>query len=283
MSEQWVPFGLSSDETERYQVLVDGVPSKLREPIIAWFKHLLSANDYEKLHNSRTRHLEMLTDVPMGVRENAYVKWGEYTNVLREMEDKALLSVVDAALSSEWYGTRTQELDVALHMSKSKWMVGARMGKPGLVSREPEGVQDLVEATIESAGTAGQILARAWGKVHAFTPDDPGAYADAVRAVEAAAKPVVEPTNSEATLGSMASVMRNHGDWRLPLREHQHAPTPEMLVAMIRSLYRGHVDRHGNDDYRDVTHEESRAGVAMAATLVAWFAAGAVRRRPASS
>jgi hypothetical protein len=138
----------------------------------------------------------------------------------------------------------------------------------------------MVEGTIDSSGTAGQILARAWGKVHAFTPDDSGAYADAVRAVEAAAQPLVEPKNDEATLGSMAAVMRNQGDWRLPLREHQHAPTAEMVVAMMRSLYRGHVDRHGRDDYRDVTHEEALAGVALAATLVSWFASGAVQRRP---
>ena len=69
----------------------------------------------------------------------------------------------------------------------------------------------MVEGTIESSGTAGQILARAWGKVHAFTPDDSGAYANAVRAVEAAAKPLVEPNNEDATLGGMASVIRNQG------------------------------------------------------------------------
>jgi hypothetical protein len=281
VTAEWVPFGL--DEDERYKVLVDGVPPKLREPIVAWFKHLLSSGDYERLNNARTRHLEMLTDLRMGIPENVYAKWGEYTKLLREMDGHALLKVVDAALSSQWYGTRAKELDDTLKLSKSKWMVGERFGKPGLVAREPEGVQDMVEATIASSGTAGQILARAWGKVHAFTPDDPGAYADAVRAVETAAHKIVEPDNDEATLGGMAGVIRSQGDWRLPLREHQHAPTGEMLVAMMRSLYRGHVDRHGNDDYRDVTHEEARAGVVLAAALVSWFASGAVQRRPETS
>jgi hypothetical protein len=102
-------------------------------------------------------------------------------------------------------------------------MVGERMDELGLIARAPEGVQDMVEGTIEDSGTSGQILARAWGNVHAFTPDDSGAYADAVRAVEAAAKPMVEPDNDEATLGGMAGVMRTQGDWRLPLREHQRA------------------------------------------------------------
>jgi hypothetical protein len=272
---------MSADQAERYKVLVDGVPPKLREPLIAWLRHLL-AGEHGVL-NGRTRHLELLSEVRMGVPEEAYIRWSDYAKVLREKDGQELLAIVDAALAAGWYGVRTKELDETLKLAKSKWMVGERFGKPGLVAREPEGVQDMVEATIASAGTAGQILARAWGKVHAFTPDDPGAYADAVRAVETAAHKLVEPNNTEATLGSMAAVMRNHGDWRLPLREHQYAPTAEMLVAMMRSLYRGHVDRHGNDDYRDVTHEEARAGVVLAATLVSWFASGAVQRRPEES
>jgi hypothetical protein len=223
----------------------------------------------------------MLTEVRLGLPEESFVRWESYTEVFREMQPGPLLRVIDGVLSARWYGTRTKELDATLAMGKSKWMVSERYGKPGLEAREPEGVQDMVEGTIQSSGTAGQILARAWGKVHAVTPDDSGAYADAVRAVEAAAKPLVEPSNDEATMGGMAGVMRNQGDWRLPLREHEHAPTGPMIVAMMRSLYRGHIDRHGRDDYRDVTHEEALAGVALAATLVSWFASGTVQRRPA--
>lgn len=138
----------------------------------------------------------------------------------------------------------------------------------------------MVEETVASSGTAGQILARAWGKVHGISPDNSGSYADAVRAAEAAIQPIVEPKNKEATLGTLAAVMRAQGDWRLPLREHAHAPSPELLVAMLQTLFRGHADRHGTEDYRDVTHEEAEAGVALAATLVAWFTSGAVQRRP---
>ncbi|NPC97893.1 hypothetical protein [Nocardioides sp. zg-DK7169] len=278
---EWAPFGLSDDETSQYRVLADGVPQKLREPLIAWLRPALASSDYPYwVITARTRELEMRTEVRMGLAEQSHLDWKAYTELLRKMPPEKLLRVVDAVLSSGWYGIRVDELNKTLTLAKSKWMVGERMGKPGLVAREPEGVQDMVEDTIKNSGTAGQILARAWGKVHALEPDNPGAYADAVRAVEAAAKPLVEPDNDEATLGSMAGVMRNHGDWRLPLREHQHAPTGQMMVAMMRSLYRGHVDRHGRDDYRDVTHEEARAGVALAATLVSWFALGVVQRRP---
>ena len=280
MDGDWVAFGLTDDQAEQYTVLVDGVPQRMREPVIAWLRHVFRGGDSGLVRAERTRHIEMLTGVPMGVADERYYRWAQYNEVFRTMKEDHLLKVIDAVLASQWRYTQTAGLEEALRLSKSKWMVGTRMGKPGLQAREPEGVQDMVEATIASGGTAGQILARAWGKVHALTPDDPGAYADAVRAVEAAAKPLIEPDNDDATLGGMAGVMRSQGDWRLPLREHQHAPTAEMLVAMMRSLYRGHADRHGTDDYRDVTHEEAKAGVALAAILVSWFASGAVQRRP---
>ena len=101
MTAEWVPFGLTDDETERYKVLVDGVPQKLREPLIAWLKHLL-AGEHDRLINSRTRHLELLSEIHMGVQEDAYIKWPDYTQVLRTMEAQSLLKVVDAALAAGW-------------------------------------------------------------------------------------------------------------------------------------------------------------------------------------
>ncbi len=73
--------------------------------------------------------------------------------------------------------------------------------------------------------------------------------------------------------------MRADGDWRLPLREHSDAPSAELLLALIRTLWFGHRDRHGSVDYSDVAHEEARAAVMLSATLVEWFAAGSVVRR----
>ena len=166
----------------------------MREPIIAWFKHVLTG-DHVVVNATRTRELEMHTDVRMGIPEEVYARWSDYVEILRKMDPAALLKVVDATLSMEWYGRQPKPLNAALAASRSKWMVGTRTGKPGLMAREPEGVQDIVESAIAESGTAGQILARSWGKVHAFTPDDPGAYADAVRAVEISAQPLIEPAS----------------------------------------------------------------------------------------
>jgi hypothetical protein len=118
------------------------VPPKVREPLIAWLKHLLAG--VHGVLNGRTRHLELLSEVRMGVPEETYIRWSDYTKVLREHDGPSLLAVIDAALAAGWYGTGNKELDETLKLAKSKWMGGERFGKPGLVSREPEGMQDMV-------------------------------------------------------------------------------------------------------------------------------------------
>lgn len=171
------------------------------------------------------------------------------------------------------------ELRQILRDGRSKWQVAARLGKPGLAERVPAGVQSFVEATIASAGAAGAMLERAWTNLHGVVPNDSVAYGDAVRAVEIAAITVVQPAHSTATLGTVLGQMRADGDWRLPLREHEDAPSTELVLAMARTLWYGHRDRHGSGDYSDVTYEEARAAVACAAALVDWFASGALQRR----
>jgi hypothetical protein len=43
-------------------------------------------------------------------------------------------------------------------------------------------------------------------------PDESTAYREAIRAVEAAAKPVIIPKNDKATLGQMIAALRDNGD-----------------------------------------------------------------------
>jgi hypothetical protein len=282
VTEEWVPFGLDEDAASQYRVLEDGVPQRMREPLVGWLSGVLRLQ-YGVVNVPRVHALEMVTDVSMGGLRASDTNMAVSTFAvrLRKMPDGDLLRVIDAVLHFGWNQTPVGDLTVILAASRSKWMVGERQGKPGLVARVPEGVQDMVEATIGTSGTAGQILARAWFKVHSLTADDPGAYADAVKAVERAAKPLVEPNNDDGTLSSIIGAMRDNGDWRLPLRENALAPTADTILAMCRTLWRGHSDRHATaDDYRDVTHDEALAAVVLAATLVSWFSDGLIQRRP---
>ena len=224
--------------------------------------------------------------VSLGVKAgaNAFYDADFARNAVRGLPESELLRVVDylmGEVSNYFRLTVSAELEAILAGGGSAWRVGERLGKLGLIERVPEGVRVAVESVFERSGTAGHLLARAWSHIHGVVKNDSAGYGDAVRAVEVAAIPLVLGEDPEATLGTVIQRMRADGDWRLPLREHNHAPSAEMVVQILRTLWRGHSDRHGNVDYKDVSHEEARAGVVLAATLVDWFTAGAIARRPA--
>src|SRR5439155_4689791 len=78
-----------------------------------------------------------------------------------------------------------------------------------------ETVKASVQETASSSGRAGAHLATAWREAYGRDPDPTAAYREAVRGVEAAAKPVVLPNNDAATLGTMIAAMRDApGKWK---------------------------------------------------------------------
>ncbi len=128
------------------------------------------------------------------------------------------------------------------------------------------------------SSTAGKVLSRAWASIHGLDTTASSAYADAVRAVEIVAISVVQPRHATATLGTVIGQMAADGDWQLPLREPKESPAADLILGMLRTLWHGHRDRHGNVDYSDVSEVEARAAVSLAVTLVDWFASGAISR-----
>lgn len=281
MAEDWTPFGFTDEEQAEYQVLVPGVPRWLLEPLMQWLrKQLLDGN---WAHSAVCLEVQTVARIDLGVRAGELRHETDLMGTIRALDALRFLRLVDflVASSATLSSAPVQQLAAVLDAGRSKWTVGERQGKPGLVERVPEGVQAAVEGAIGSGGSAGRVLARAWSSVHGLQPNDSSAYADAVRAVEIAAIDVVQRNHSTATLGTVLGQMRADGDWRLPLREHAEAPSHELVLAMGRTLWHGHRDRHGSVDYSDVSHEEARAAVSLAATLVEWFTSGAIARRPA--
>jgi hypothetical protein len=133
----------------------------------------------------------------------------------------------------------------------------------------------------ERAGSADGHLGKAWECVHASAPDPVRAYWEAVKAVEAAAHAVLEPNNSNATLGSMLGVLRAHPEsFSLAISGRDgRAGDAGRLIACIELLWKGQSARHGSSTpTRPETLEEATAAVHLAVMLVQWFTSGAVRR-----
>lgn len=281
-SEPFVPFGV--DDSDEFLTLLDGVPPWLKQRLLAWVIERFKVS-------AQLSNKTLCLDVQLNTRVNfkmeaagdSYISTNALTSVLRGMTEGEILRVVDYLLGSTggtYMSSMHKGLDRILLQGRSKWMVGERNGRLGLMAREIEAVQVSVEAVLSISGQAPRMLARAWMRIHELEPDNSGAYSDAVRAAEIASVGVVVPNKSDATLGDVAGAIASDTRWITPLRPHPKAAGNEVLAGMLRTLYSGHRDRHGRPDYSEVTFEETRAAVLLAATIVDWFISGGVRLAP---
>lgn len=281
---EWVPFGLNESERADYTVLRGNVTPAARQALISWLRSdLLDASGWANI--GRCLQIQLATDVMIGAYSTPAIQGDRIINELNGISDKELLRVVDYVLvttGKSGLTGRSASLAVILKNARSRWTAGTRMGRPGLTERVPSGVQDFVEDVVSGSEVAGRVLSRAWAAIHGLEPEPSAAYGDAVRAVEIVAVQAVQPRNAEATLGTVLGQMKADGDWRLPMREHKDAVGTDLVLSMLRTLWYGHRDRHGKPDYSDVSPEEARAAVSLAASAVDWFASGALTRRPAA-
>lgn len=297
-NDDWRPLGVNDDEQiAAYDALHDGVPKWMAAAFWAWVRGALTkqrrhGSGYNTAYNP---HLDeelaermaqtLQIDLPnLRTSETGHLIGQKKLNTAVEvfMRHTRPLQIADYLLA---HGKPSAApLDALLDRSKSAWKVGERAGRPGLVRRIPEGVQAGADLVISRSSQAGARLAKAWEHLYGLVPNPSQAYRLAILSVEDAAIPVVSPNNRSATLGTVLKQMEDQGDWSLPLtREHPKAPTQEVLTAIMRTLWHGQHDRHGGQPSApgDVSHDEATVAVAMATTLVHWFADGLVSRNPA--
>ena len=113
-------------------------------------------------------------------------------------------------------------------------------------------------------------------------PDPGKAYGEAIKAVEAAAIPIVEPNNTRATLGTVLGTLKAQpANWELAiLGPDRAASDAKPLVPMIELLWHGQSDRRGGSlPTVPISVQAAPMAVRLAATLVHWFSSGSVRRR----
>jgi hypothetical protein len=197
------------------------------------------------------------------------------------------LDAIHLTLQDELGTVHSGDLDAledALSEAGSEWRVAVRDGRAGLEKRVQPEVAVAAETAFAAGGSSGAWLSQAWTAAFGRDPDPNVAYGDAVKAVEAAAQPVVEPSNSLATLGTMIRVIRSGpGQWELSIRPKDEDPDPVgTLIGMMRLLWRGQRVRHGTGDESapvKLDQAEAEAAVHLAVTLVQWFRSGSIARR----
>lgn len=209
--------------------------------------------------------------------------------VFNQMSGSLLLDAVDCVLDFAKFSTygcpHDQMLDRLSELlldAGSAYQVSAD-GR-SLERRVDPTVTVAVERTLRTAGEspAAHHLAAAWSAAYGVHPDPPRAYAEAIKAVEAAAQPVIAPKEpKKATLGKMNFEMSNPdrvGTWRVTLPGPRGDDDLTAVVAMCRSLWNNQTSRHGSGHpTRYETQAEAEAAVQLAMVLVSWFTGGAIR------
>jgi len=171
----------------------------------------------------------------------------------------------------EWAG----ELNDMLHQGGSAWEVTQGNGGGYRLSRRAVGpVVEVLEDTATHATRAHAHMEAAWSKLTGRNPDPSGAYREAVRAVEAVAKPIILPASGRATLGQMIAAMKDKPDkWAATIG------TVDDVRSQMEAVWRGQLDRHGTDDETvplNVSPAQADAAFSACLNLVRLFAGGHV-------
>ncbi len=174
-------------------------------------------------------------------------------------------------------GDLAKEVAGLLRLGGSAWEVSANDDGSFALSRRAVGpVREAVES-VRSSTRAHQHLVRAWNKLSGRNPDESAAYREAVRAVEAAARPVILPANDKATLGQMIAALRDKGDkWKVTIG------TSDDVRRLMEIVWKGQLDRHGTDDASvplSVSAEQADAAFSICLDLSRLFAGGHILRK----
>lgn len=260
----------------------EGVPEWLRHSLHKWIKNILTnytdfANGY--VLDTLERELRM----PLGGGSDDQ----RLRQVLFKLENATMcLDIADYLLvrevSTDPDGYRDAEhLGLILTQANSEWAVYRSDGQFRLTKRLDPTTQELTTSVASENDRASKHLTSAYAATYGRDPNPSLAYKEAVRAVEAAARPVVTPNDSVATLGKMISAMADKPTkWKVSLEPEAGDPVVK-VVEMMRLLWTGQLDRHGTDDDTrplNVSKDAADAALHLAATLVQWFRSGVISR-----
>lgn len=283
----WEPWDLSDDERRDRRILREDVSDALREALRAWLIEQFVGQGFGNSANHKLAlAMQSSLRVDLGVKGDRYISTEELADNIIGKGDRALLWSVDwllNVLGDVRPGQVQQAIaSAAMHFDFTNSPVEVYVNDKGshrLRRRLPEGVEEIAQEAADDSAKAGRLLSEAWRAAYALEPSPGEAMQLATRAVEAAAAPVVIPKSLRQRIGMIADTLSDQAGWELILwRDDSGFPDhQQMLVTMLRTLQKAQTDRHG--DGAVPTPEEAQAHVQLASTLVAWFAAGAVRKR----
>lgn len=266
------PFSVRNDprQIEQFFVLREGVPAGLLQSLVAWvIRHYQYAQSSFTDHASIAR-LERVVERSLPYDSRRLI------SAFQE-DEQLLLDAIDNALTASVDGNQAVELETYLREARSVYTVGRDAeGRYELQHRQPPELTAVVQTATSGAGSASHHLRQAWSNAFGREPDATAACDESVRAIEAAAKPVVTPSDQRATLGKMTKAMRDAPHkWTT---DSNATGDIGAVIAMMDLVWTG-FGRHGDPNLSAaLSVETAQMLVQSAALLVHWFQVGHIRR-----
>ena len=285
--ERWRPLHVrTAGKQAEYDAPVHGIPSYLRQPLIDWLTRNYLCGDpaFGSLPSPRVLHrVEVVLRLGLNWGMDAPGAYFSLLVVLKR-DPQFFLDVVDLALrdlgDNGAVSDAIDRLDEMLRDGASAWMVAP--DRRGLAERVLPELAESARQVIQSGSRAGELIAQAWRRIYGRDRDPSGGYHEAVRAVEAAARPIVVPNDATATLGKIIGTLRSEAEkfatvFGSDLEDFKPLDAVRDLMSLVWKYQR---DRHGTDDESVPLHvspEQAEAALHAALTLVQWFQRGFVR------
>ncbi len=281
----WRPWDADDDEYEERSLIRELLPASLHAPVLAWIRNELRPGSYGNVDMDRVHELQSALQVSFRLQER-YVDADDMVRLIAQKGDQFVARVLDFFLSAyetdQWGNTPNAVDSLKWHFDSaaSAADVALQDGVFRLRRRVPEGVDELAEISRQSAPVlAGQHLGKAWTEAYALTPNTSLVMTESIKAVEAAAHPVVSPSAKKVRLGMITQTIKDQSGWTLafPNRDDGHPDHKAVLVGMLETLIIAQADRHGGVAPSVL---EAQGHVQLASTLVQWFSSGVVVREP---
>jgi hypothetical protein len=279
------PLSQRAEQSSHLDLPVEGVPPYLAGPLADWVRPVVVRIAGKGRYDDRVMldriELSLRMDPPL-TRQDSNTATPRASDLLRRMrnEEEFCLNVVDFVLHTPEGWVRGPDLIALLTMGGSAWEVGQADGEYGELRRRV--LAPITDALAEIETEAPRVhdhLALAWSKLMGRNPDPSSAYREAIRAVEVAAKPVVEPRNPKATLGTMIRALTDAPEkWDFVLE----GASATQVADMSKLIWTAQFDRHGTDDEAVplvVSQEQADAAFHVALALCRIFSGGLITCR----
>jgi hypothetical protein len=243
------------------------MPPWMVQSIRVWLTPRLSSATQQ---GSRRARGQVVREMERALRLRVPLDWGRASGQLVHVSVLSLLDqpgpfamdCVGFFVSREESTAEIEVLNEILRSGGSAWEATRDESGYRLTRRDLGAAREAITQVEPLASRAHTFLVDSWAAVATREPNANEAYDKAVKAVEAAAHPVVQPNHPTATLGSMLGEMKAHRElWAFVLGDI------DLVIDMADRLWTTHI-RHGTDVRTDHEVPEADAALHLAIPLV---------------